>query len=841
MGVIKCNQVRRNPSIYSENILLLLSNLAFSEDQKMIENTKNEEAKTTESIPLSLIKKKKGRKKMKIVLLLIALQIYVVQSVSSGLRRNERKQRSFTSHAAAAAAAASAAAASTSSLSSLSSSTQKVSHHHMKVDPPVKLTPQTGHSVMNPQTAKADVDLPAKYTAHSVALMDDSFSSTETVQRDWVVPKDVPVDQIGFEQPIGARPSLWFSGHFVGQTPLRSKQTYEWPFTVVAKVDRSHACSDHFVMVSTRSNIKFSWGYEPGVVKFVQNCQTKTVYSNNMDGTPHVAKSNASPKLGVYSWEIVVTDVTITFKDNLGEPVIVPNHLGRDPLYIYIGADQDINNEKSRFYKVMVMAPPKAKSLGADVIMGDDFSFLNDTRPREWTKQLSDSSQVDTGCGGMNGNPSFRFQGPLRETTSKVFDFHRGGVVETCVRYGSTEADASNVDDKHTCSPMNDRDGMSLQASTDGTTFTNVLRLIAGQFPELKSSNFTCLKTVIGPKAYPQLMSSTLWLRWKQISDLDANIKALYKNHQVRGNWALGRVRAIGAPEPAKKLIMEDKMLLQRPSIWSYPAQSSKCPQWGVNSDKRGWWMGGNKLSGCEMSRTMQMFQGSIVLEMDIAKTSKCSSHLVVVSTSKTLEYNPKGMPNTFVFGWDCDNKFIMGPQYPKNKDNILPTPTKVQTMCKQKTHYKVEIKIENGAVLMLDDRCEALSIPIGHTSSPYYVYLGASNPVAESRSTFSNMKIFQQVDVLANGFGNIFEMSFVKDDFAGKSRKITKDGFDLTSIDTTQWVPMVIREDPSTNSSTKSNQAPATMGFDNVLGTKQGQWFSGKFFFFFCYVLLII
>ena len=104
----------------------------------------------------------------------------------------------------------------------------------------------------------------------------------------------------------------------------------------------------------------------------------------------------------------------------------------------------------------------------------------------------------------------------------------------------------------------------------------------------------------------------------------------MYKSHSVRGNWALGRVRAMGAPEPAKKLIMEDSMVTQRPEIWSYPAQSSKCPQWGVNSDKCGWWMGGNKLDGCEMTCAVQMFQGQIVIDVDVAKTSKGSSHLIV-------------------------------------------------------------------------------------------------------------------------------------------------------------------------------------------------------------------
>ena len=57
-----------------------------------------------------------------------------------------------------------------------------------------------------------------------------------------------------------------------------------------------------------------------------------------MDGTPHQAKAAASPALGAYSWDIVVTDVTITFKDNRGEPVIVPNHLvsGHSFLFFFV-------------------------------------------------------------------------------------------------------------------------------------------------------------------------------------------------------------------------------------------------------------------------------------------------------------------------------------------------------------------------------------------------------------------------------------------------------------------------------------------------------------------------
>ena len=571
-------------------------------------------------------------------------------------------------------------------------------------------------------------------------------------------------------------------------------------------------------MLSTRPDVRFTWGYETGVVKLVQNCDTKTIYSNNMDGTPHEAKAAASPKIGTYTWEIVVNDLTITFKDNVGAPVVVPNHLGKEPVYVYVGASNDNKKDKSRWYKLMVMSPPKAKSLGADVIMGDDFSFLNDTRPREWDRVPTDGSssgtEVDYGCGGMNGNPSYRFQGSERSATSKEMDFHRGGIIETCVRYGSKEA-AEGADGAHTCSPMNDRDGMTLQASTDGTTFSNVLRLVSGQFPELKSENFTCMRTVISTKAYPQFMSSTLSLRWKQISDTDTAVRALYKNHQVRGNWALGRVRAIGAPEPAKKLIFEDKMLTQRPELWSYPAQTSKCPQWGINPDKRGWWMGGSKLATCEMARTMQMFQGQIVIDVDVSKTSKCSSHLIVISPNKQIEYNKNGMKNSFVFGWDCNTKFITGPSKPKNEETgVVPTPMKATTKCAQNTHYKVEIKIENGAVLFSDDRCETISIPLGPESDrPYYVHMGASNPEAESRSTFSTMKIYQQVDVLGNGFGNIFELSMIKDDFTTKNK-----------IDNTQWKPPIITPNKNTTVAT------AEYGFDTTLGVKQGQWFTGAF-----------
>ena len=313
------------------------------------------------------------------VLLCVVLHFFSAEGVSSGLRRQARVQRVLQAHAA----------------------IKRKDGKELKVEPE-ELTPQTGHSSMNPQTAKADPALPAKYTDHSVALMDDSFDSTEKMEADWILPKNVDSEQMGFEQTVGQRPNLWFAGHFVGKEPLRSKQTYEWPFTVIAELDRSHKCSDHFIMLSTKKNVKFSWGYEPQVVKIVQNCDTKTIYSNNMDGTPHEAKAAASTVLGAYTWEVVVTDLTITFKDNRGAPVVVPNHLGKEPVYVYAGADQDIPNEKSRFYQIGLQAPPKAKSLGADVIMGDDFGFLNDTRPREWEHDLDETEQVDYGCGGLS-------------------------------------------------------------------------------------------------------------------------------------------------------------------------------------------------------------------------------------------------------------------------------------------------------------------------------------------------------------------------------------------------------------------------------------------------------
>eukprot|EP00946_MAST-07B_sp_MAST-7B-sp1_P001525 g1525.t1 len=281
------------------------------------------------------------------------------------------------------------------------------------------LSPQTGHSTLNPrQTAFAVPDLPAKYTSHSVKLMDDKFDSTETIMHDWVIPADMPPDQMGFEQPVGLPANMWFAGRLVGKAPLRSKRAFEWPFTVVAEVDRSHKCSDHFILLSSRKDLKFSWGYEAGTVKAVMNCDTKQVYSNNLDGTPYSGPKTAvhgSAALGAMTWEVVVSDVTITFKDSKSPPITVPNNLGRNPIYIYVGSDQDSPGQKARFYKLMVLAPPKANSMGADVVFGDDFSFLNDTRPREWSKRPVEGSEVDYGCGGMDGNPSLRFQGPERD------------------------------------------------------------------------------------------------------------------------------------------------------------------------------------------------------------------------------------------------------------------------------------------------------------------------------------------------------------------------------------------------------------------------------------------
>jgi hypothetical protein len=685
------------------------------------------------------------------------------------------------------------------------------------------LSPQTGRSALNPrQTAFAVPGLPAKYTTHSVKLMNDKFDSTETITHDWAIPADMPVDQMGFEQPVGLPANMWFAGRQVGKTPLRSKRAFEWPFTVVAEVDRAHKCSDHFILLSTKPDLKFSWGYEAGTVKLVQNCDTKQVYSNNLDGTPHAgAKTtvHAPTALGAATWEVVVSDVTITFKDDKSPPITVPNNLGRKPIYVYVGADQDAPGQKSRFYKLMVLAPPKADSMGADVVFGDDFAFLNDTRPREWSKRPEEGSEVDYGCGGMVGNPSLRFQGPERDIVSKPFDFHRGGVVETCVRYGS---DAADVDAKHTCSAMDDHDGMELQASTDGVSFTSVLRLVKGQFPELTSSNFTCLRTTISGKAYPRFMSSKLWLRWRQMSDADPDIRKLYRDHQVRGNWALGRVRAISAPEPARKVIFEDAMVnaKPRPDLWAYPASSSQCPQWGVGQD--GFWMGGRRLAGadCPLARSQQLFQAPLVLEMNVAKHDKCASHIVMLSKDKRAVYagSDKAPSNgAFAFGWDCDTKFILGPSEAISGTGSVGKLTKLtDAKCARKASYKVEIIVEADHILFKDDRCETLTLPIApHDGSPFYVHVGADNYEggAGAQSKFTSFRVLQLVDVLGHGFGNIFETTMVKDTFT-KDEDIKKE----------LWVPPVIRAD--------ANGTQPTYGYETAEaeGNMRGLWFKGAF-----------
>lgn len=206
----------------------------------------------------------------------------------------------------------------------------------------------------------------------------DDFKTEEFNAKVWSWPaaglRGSQAVRFGYDAAKGATP-LYFEGVATMKTPVRSIKRFPISHTEISVVlERTHHCSNHFVVLSPSENYKFSTGPEDNTVKFMYNCETKYLYGPK-EKKAIVEKDGAANKLeyklndletpcafasnsGSETWNIVVEEEEVTFGGSkCGPPMVMKLDKGWNPsgqFFLYIGANQDVPTEKSYFGKVEV-------------------------------------------------------------------------------------------------------------------------------------------------------------------------------------------------------------------------------------------------------------------------------------------------------------------------------------------------------------------------------------------------------------------------------------------------------------------------------------------------------
>jgi hypothetical protein len=197
----------------------------------------------------------------------------------------------------------------------------------------------------------------------------------------WEYPKksENPKDyHYGFED------GLYFSGDPNYKTTMHTKTSVPANTIIKATIDRNEACSNHFIAISKKPELKFYWGIPKDAIYFMWNCKQKYVYA------PDNRTSVDCAQLRKFKLIIRMEDGRVTFEDDKCAPIIMGTNspLASSEYYLHVGAAQDRSDVKARFMDIRVeRLPDKEKNL-METMASDTFEKKD---PVKWkTPTLKD-------------------------------------------------------------------------------------------------------------------------------------------------------------------------------------------------------------------------------------------------------------------------------------------------------------------------------------------------------------------------------------------------------------------------------------------------------------------
>ena len=147
-------------------------------------------------------------------------------------------------------------------------------------------------------------------------------------------------------------------------------------------------------------------------------------------------------------------------------------------------------------------------------------------------------------------------------------------------------------------------------------------------------------------------------------------------------------------------------------------------------------------LSHTEISVTMQ-------------RTSKCSNQFIILSPNKNYKFSQGPEDNTIKFVYNCDDRYIYGPDETDQKHQLESFDYNVGAPCPYKEGMNVEtwkLEITPERVVFATDGCSGSSNPplimklekgaFAAKGGQFFVYVGASNDFPNQRSYFGPMEV---------------------------------------------------------------------------------------------------
>ena len=412
---------------------------------------------------------------------------------------------------------------------------------------------------------------------------------------------------------------------------MRSRGTFPgWATTAMVGVTKDQTCNSHYIVLTTNPDYIFSWGVEGNGEKGVQkigvqnsfttvimgwNCDDKVLYNSLAPrDSPSVPYQSASCSSKTdYTVNINTNMWELSFEDNKCQPMIVkPNPFtSSDQMYMYLGADNDVLNTKSKFNFVNVKVRDTPAPWNLPIVMQDRFDFHNDLDRRIWMlKDVSKSSEfqnskgssqgtitttarVDNLCGDLptkvSGSPTTALHfGSLIPNVNDVattlpLNMQYGGQISFLLTFGwdgktkihdqENKEDDKDLDDDEDEPPidlsscigfLHANDGMEVQYSINrGATWTTFQQYTVQQhgYKGLKLFNqFVNVTVEVDYDTAPLAMTDHTMLRFHQLLPSE--------NGAATGHWAIGAFQLTSEPTPVlpdleKDIVIQDNFELK--------------------------------------------------------------------------------------------------------------------------------------------------------------------------------------------------------------------------------------------------------------------------------------
>ena len=501
-------------------------------------------------------------------------------------------------------------------------------------------------------------------------------------------------------------------------------------------------CNDHFLGVSTVTDLSWNWGSTRGSARFLWNCNSKLIYGQSTS-----SRLISCSAYREYAIDIALTASTLYFSDDYCGTVSLSDYIGdTSSLFVYLGADDDdgsaqwesvsiwgnptwdIDASRPTFSPVhMPTAVPPTVSPTSVPDLSDNFASFDSGI---W-------QTLCTGCTYEDGSLLVTGSSMLMRTVGSISDLTniRGELVrgDTCSDHGVLISSSRSAEWYLGFTP-----GAVFFTWNCGT------KMIYGQ--SLSAADYSC--SGLGTYAINIEFSSTV------VSFSDSTCGSLTLAETLAGSSSalyvyVGADNDLGAskwnalriwgepswnPDDSRSPTIQP-VLNPTPQPTYRPTPEPSVP-WPVASvvdefdafDEKLW---DTPCAGCsfnastllvsgdsQLMRSRGAFSHLTRLKGSLVKDAYCNDHALIVSTSPEMEWSWAPGTGAVRLMWNCGSKYLSGQT------------NSVYQACSSYQAYTVVGSFSTSEVAFSDDECGSLSLDDSLVSSDplLYVWIGADD-----------------------------------------------------------------------------------------------------------------